>query len=148
MPKIVEVLGVSQPTVWRRLQELESQGKVTSVGRARATRYYAVDPLTAADLRRKRMHEIAARQLLAHPGLIEKVRQRLLKLRNVNPSGHPYHKRWEQLLDADNWPKLFAEVQSDTEMGQLLRKESPLTVLVPPAERAKLFPQATVATAS
>lgn len=87
------------------------------------------------------MHEIAARELVSHPELIGRVRRRLLKLREVNPAGHPYHDRWTELLDAENWPQLFSEVQADTEIGQLLRKESPLTVLVPRAERAKLFPR-------
>lgn len=144
MPEIIAALGVSQPTAWRRLRALESQGKVTSSGRARATRYYAVNALSAGDLRRKRMHELAARELVSHPELIKKVRRRLLKLREANPAGRPYHDHWAQLLDAEDLPRLFSEVQADTEFGQLLRKESPLTILVPAAERAKLFPKSVV----
>lgn len=129
---------VSQPTLWRTLDALRARGAVTREGRARATRYHArprTDPLA---LRSRRMHESVARRLLREPALRLQALERLGKLRAVNPHGRRYHDRWQELLQGPLVDMLRVMTES-SEMADLLRKESPLSVFVSPAERQRIF---------
>jgi hypothetical protein len=127
---------ISQPTLWRILNKLRSEGRVVMDGCARATRYHATDDLSV--LRSLRLHEVAAQRLVADPSLLETARERLSKLRRVNPHGAVYHRRWADLLDG-SLPSLLRAMTEPSEQGSALRQESPFTILVPEDERRRIF---------
>ncbi|MCM2309914.1 MAG: hypothetical protein NDI84_00805 [Steroidobacteraceae bacterium] len=129
---------VSQPTLWRILHGLRSEGRITVEGRGRATRYHAAARTDAAALRSLRLHQCAARRLAGHPALRGVVRERLEQLRTINPHGRAYHDRWQALLDGP-LPALLRTITETSEQADTLRKESPLTVLVSPEERRRVF---------
>ena len=129
---------ISQPTLWRTLDGLRAEGQIATEGRARATRYHATARIDLPALRSLRLHQIAARQVAADPTLREIVRQRLQKLREVNPHGRAYLDRWEALLSGPT-PSLLRTMTETSEQADALRKESPFTVLVTPAERRRIF---------
>lgn len=129
---------VSQPTLWRILDGLRSAGSLTVEGRGRATRYHAASRTDAAALRSLLLHQCAARRLAGDPELYGVVRERLRKLRAVNPHGRVYHDRWEDLLDGP-LPALLRTMTETSEQSAALRKESPVTVLVTPEERRRVF---------
>ena len=129
---------ISQPTLWRVLDSLRSEGQITVEGRGRATRYHATGRIDAPTLRSLRLHQCAARHLASDPALRERARDRLRKLRQVNPHGRVYHDRWETLLDGP-LPALLRTMTESSEQADTLRKESPLTVLVTPGERRRIF---------
>jgi len=128
----------SQPTLWRILDGLRSEGRITVEGRGRATRYHAASTTDATSLRSLRLHQYAARRLVGDPALRAVVRERLRKLRAVNPHGRAYHDRWEALLDGP-LPALLRMSTETSEQAETLRKESPLTILVTPEERRRAF---------
>jgi hypothetical protein len=129
---------VSQPTLWRILDGLRSEGRITVEGRGRATRYHSASTTDAAVLRSLRLHRFAARRLAGDPALRGVVRERLQKLREVNPHGRVYHDRWEALLNGP-LPALLRTITESSEPADALRKESPFTVLVTPEERRRAF---------
>lgn len=129
---------LSQPTLWRHLNTLRSRGVLTVEGRGRATRYHSVVRTSPSALRSRRLHESVAIRLAGNPGLREEARTRLQQLRRVNPHGRVYHDRWEQLIDGP-LPRLLRAMTEDSEVADNLRKESPLTILVAPAERRRAF---------
>jgi Fe2+ or Zn2+ uptake regulation protein len=129
---------ISQPTLWRILDRLRSEGRITVEGRGRATRYHSASTTDAAALRSLRLHQCAARRLAANPALREVVHERLCKLRQVNPHGRVYHDRWQALLDGP-LPALLRTIAESSEQADALRKESPITVLVTPEERRRVF---------
>lgn len=96
------------------------------------------DRIRAATLRSLRLHEVAARRLLVRPDLVEVARQRLKKLRDVNPAGKPYHDCWAALL-AGELPRLPQALTEDSEEAANLMRESPFTILVPKTERDRVF---------
>lgn len=128
----------SQPTLWRGLDVLRSRGLLTVQGRGRATRYYSAARTDPVARRSLRLHESVARRLARDPALREQARARLEQLRDVNPHGRIYHDRWEHLLDGP-LPRLLRVMTEDSETADDLRKESPLTILVGPAERQRAF---------
>lgn len=129
---------VSQPTLWRVLNDLRSEGLVTVEGRGRSTRYHASARTDVSTLRGRRMHERAARRLVGDPSLREVARQRLDKLRRVNPHGHVYHDRWAALLDGP-LAQLLRTMTEASEQSDALRQESPFGALVTAAERRRVF---------
>lgn len=129
---------ISQPTLWRYLDALRAGGFVTVEGRARATRYHAAMRTGLAALRSRRLHESVAHRLARDPALRDIARSRLRKLRDVNPHGRLYHDRWEELLDSP-LPILLRALTEDSEQADSLRRESPFTVLVEPAQRRSVF---------
>jgi len=129
---------VSQPTLWRLLDELRHSGRVIVQGRARATRYYSSDRTDVASLRSRRLHEVVARKIARDPSLAGEARERLRRLRQVNPHGRVYHDRWQELLDGPV-PRLLRVMTEDSETSEALRKESPLTTLVTSDERRRVF---------
>lgn len=134
---------VSQPTLWRALERLRSQGRVTTEGRARATRYYAAKHTSLSALRSRRLHQSVARRLAVDPSLRELARERLLKLRQVNPHGRIYHDRWEDLLNGP-LPRLLRAMTEVSEQSDAMRQESPFSVLVTAEERRRAFEAAWV----
>jgi hypothetical protein len=129
---------VSQPTLWRTLDTLRAHGAITRQGHARATRYHARSRTDPAALRSRRMHESVAKQLLREPALRLQALERLGKLRAVNPHGRRYHDRWQELLQGPLVDVVRVMTES-SETADLLRKESPWSVFVSPAERRRIF---------
>jgi hypothetical protein len=129
---------VSQPTLWRILDGLRTEGRITVEGRARATRYHASDETGLSVLRSRRLHERAARRLAGDPSLRGVARERLQKLRQVNPHGRVYHDRWQALLDGP-LPRLLRAMTEVSEQSDALRQESPFTALVTAEERRRVF---------
>lgn len=139
-PELQRRLGrkLSQPTLWRLLKTLRSSGVLTVEGRARATRYHASARTAPSALRSRRLHESVASRLASDPGLRDEARERLNQLRQVNPHGRVYHDRWAHLLEGPV-PRLLRVMTEDSEAADDLRKESPLTILVRPADRRRVF---------
>jgi hypothetical protein len=129
---------ISQPTLWRILDSLRAEGRITVEGHARATRYHASEAMNLSVLRSRRLHERAARRLAGDPALREVARERLRKLRQVNPHGRVYHDRWQALLDGP-LPRLLRAMTEASEQSDAMRQESPLTVLVTAEERRRVF---------
>jgi hypothetical protein len=129
---------VSQPTLWRALDALRAQGALIREGKARATRYHARERTDLAVLRSRRMHECVARRLLRDPALRVHALERLGKLRAANPHGRPYHDRWYELLRGPLADVLRVMTES-SEVADVLRKESPMSAFVSPAERQRNF---------
>ena len=129
---------ISQPTLWRILDSLRTEGRITVEGRARATRYHASEEAGLSILRSRRLHERAARRLAGNPALREVARDRLEKLRQVNPHGRVYHDRWQALLDGP-LTRLLRAMTEASEQSDALRQESPLTGLVTAEERRRVF---------
>ena len=139
-PELARMLRprISQPTLWRLLDALRSEGRIAVEGRGRATRYHSASRTDATALRSLRLHQCVARRLAGDPALREVVRERLRKLRAVNPQGRVYHDRWEALLDGP-LPALLRTITESSEQSDALRKESPFTILVTPDERRRVF---------
>lgn len=129
---------ISQPTLWRILDGLRTEGRITVEGRARATRYHASEETGLSILRSRRLHERAARRLAGNPALREVARDRLEKLRQVNPHGRVYHDRWQALLDGP-LTRLLRAMTEASEQSDAMRQESPLTGLVTAEERRRVF---------
>jgi len=129
---------VSQPTLWRTLDTLRAHGAITRERKGRATRYHARARTDVAVLRSRRIHESVARRLLREPTLRIQALKRLDKLRQVNPHGRRYHDRWYELLRGP-LVEVVRVMTECSEMADVLRKESPLSVFVSPAERQHIF---------
>lgn len=129
---------ISQPTLWRALEALRTQGAVTREGRARATRYHARTRTDLAVLRSRRMHESVAKRLLREPALRQQALARLTMLRAVNPHGRRYHDRWHELLHGPLVDVVRVMTES-SESADAMRKESPLSAFVSPVERRRIF---------
>lgn len=129
---------VSQPTLWRILNGLRSEGRLTVEGRARSTRYHGSARTAVATLRSRRLHQRVAAQLAGNPSLRDRARERLQKLRHVNPHGRVYHDRWAALLDG-SLPALLRMMTEVSEQADSLRKESPFTVLIKAEEQRRIF---------
>jgi len=131
----------SQPTLWRVLDRLRSEGRITVEGRGRATRYHLSEQSDLRSLRSRRLHQSVARRLANEPALRDVVRARLQRLRHVNPHGRIYHDRWEALLDGP-LTQLLRVMTEVSEQADVLRQESPFTVLVTADERRRVFESA------
>jgi hypothetical protein len=129
---------VSQPTLWRVLNELRSEGRIVIEGRTRATRYHAVERTDLPTLRSRRLHQHVAERLARDPSLRSIARKRLEKLRQVNPHGRLYHDHWEALLNGP-LPALLRVLTEASAQSDDLRKESPCTPLVDAPTRERIF---------
>jgi hypothetical protein len=129
---------ISQPTLWRLLKGLRTEGRITVEGRARATRYHAADRIDRPTLRSRRLHQHLAERLAREPGLRERARERLETLRQVNPHGRRYHDRWAELLDGP-LPALLRTLTEASAQSDDLRKESPFTTLIEAPMRERIF---------
>jgi len=128
---------ISQPTLWRVLNGLRAAGLVVVEGRARATRYHAADRIDRPTLRSRRLHQHVAERLARDPSLRELARERLERLRQVNPHGRRYHDRWTELFDGP-LPALLRTLTEASVQSDDLRKESPFTTLVDAPTRERL----------
>jgi hypothetical protein len=129
---------ISQPTLWRILNGLRAAGLVVVEGRARATRYHAADRIDRPTLRSRRLHQHVAERLARDPSLREQARERLERLRQVNPHGRRYHDRWTELLDGP-LPALLRTLTEASTQSDDLRKESPFTTLIDEPTRERIF---------
>lgn len=129
---------VSQPTLWRILNGLRSEGRLTVEGRARSTRYHASMRTDLPTLRSLRLHQLVAARLAGEPTLRDSARGRLQKLRQANPHGRVYHDRWAALLDGP-LPALLRTMTEVSEQADSLRKESPFTMLINAEDRRRIF---------
>lgn len=139
-PEIIRHLApaVSQPTLWRVLDKLRSEGRVIVDGFARATRYHSTERGDVPALRSLRMHDVVAKRLVNHPDLLDVARNRLQRLREINPHGGVYHNRWQELIDGP-MDRLLRMLTEPSEEAGTLRQESPFTTLVPGDERRRVF---------
>jgi len=96
------------------------------------------DMTSLSVLRSRRLHERAAHRLAGDPALREVARERLQKLRQVNPHGRVYHDRWQALLDGP-LPRLLRAMTEASEQSDAMRQESPFTALVTAEERRRVF---------
>lgn len=139
--ELAHYLGISQPTLSRLLRNLRSRGLVVSEGSARSTRYHWVGGRgRLASLRRRRMHEWIAAELIDRPELLDEARVRLQRIHAANPQGSIYHQRWEELLSGP-LHELLRSMTEDGEQADVLRKESPLTFVMTPEQRLALYSQ-------
>lgn len=129
---------ISQPTLWRALDNLRSEGRITVTGRARATRYRAALPSDLPGRRSLHMHRAVARRIARHPDLIATARARLEELRRINPHGRAYHDRWAALMSGST-EALLRAMTEDSELAASLRRESPFAILVTGEERRRAF---------
>lgn len=129
---------ISQPTLWRVLNGLRTEGRITVEGRARATRYHAADRVDRSTLRSRRLHQQVAERLAREPALRELARDRLERLRQVNPHGRRYQDRWAELLDGP-LPALLRTLTEASVQSDDLRKESPFTTLIDAPTRERIF---------
>lgn len=79
-----------------------------------------------------------AERLAREPALRALARDRLEKLRQVNPHGRRYHDRWAELLDGP-LPALLLTLTEASAQSDDLRKESPFTTLVDTPTRERIF---------
>ncbi len=131
-------LKVSQPTLWRVLKRLKTQGLVVTTGRARSTRYHSAEQVSASTLRSRKLHRLVAERLIQDPTLRSVAEKRLRMLEQVNPHGATYHHRWQDLLNGSLAPLLWKLVEP-SEQADTLRSESPFTGLISKEERLRLF---------
>ena len=129
---------VSQPTLWRVMNALRAAGLVVVEGHARATRYHAAEQIDRPTLRSRRLHQHVAERLARDPGLRELARERLERLRQVNPHGRRYHDRWAELLDGP-LPALLRTLTEPSTQSDDLRQESPFTTLIDAPTRERIF---------
>ena len=127
--------NVSQPTLWRRLDELRARGLVRRSGSGRATRYeFATTGHAISDLRSKVMHVEVGRKLLRRPELIEIARARLANMRTATPYASTYIEQWESLL-AGPIEGVLQVLGADDERAKALRHASPFAGLLTEQER-------------
>lgn len=129
---------ISQPTLWRVLNGLRASGLVVVEGRARATRYHAAEQIDRATLRSRRLHQHVAERLARDPRLRAQARERLERLRQVNPHGRRYHGRWAELLEGP-LPALLRTLTEASTQSDDLRQESPFTTLIDAPTRERIF---------
>jgi hypothetical protein len=70
--------------------------------------------------------------------LLDVARNRLQRLREVNPHGGVYHERWQELIDGP-MDRLLRTMVEPSQEASTLRQESPFTILVPSDERRRVF---------
>jgi predicted DNA-binding protein (UPF0251 family) len=129
---------VSQPTLWRALDKLRSEGRVVVQGHARATRYHSTERTNIGALRSRRLHQIAAQRIARDPSLRSIALKRLHMLRQVNPHGAKYHSQWAQLLEG-SLASLLRTMTESSATADTLRKASPFSILVPEEDRRRVF---------
>lgn len=131
--------SISQPTLWRRLDELRGTGRVRSVGQGRATRYLsAASGQAIADLRSKALHKEVGKKLLRDPELLDVARRRLGKMRIAMPYLQTYVERWEDLLSGPI-ETVLQVLGSDDEDSRALRHTSPFAGLLNKQERLTIL---------
>jgi len=130
---------LSQPTLWRRLDELRAKGLVQRCGRGRATRYYHVDSDHAiSDLRSQALHREVGRKLLRQPHLLEQSRNRLRRMQHTMPYAKPYLDQWDALL-AGPMAGVLRVLGGADEQSKALRHVSPFAGVLSAQERLAIL---------
>lgn len=130
---------ISQPTLWRRLDELRATGRIRKVGQGRATKYLdATAGHAIADLRSKALHMEVGKKLLRQPELLKVARRRLEKMRVTTPYSHTYVERWENLLSGPI-ESVLQVLGADDEESKALRHASPFAGLLSEQERSAVL---------
>lgn len=130
---------VSQPTLWRRLDDLQAQGRVRRIGRGRASRYLSQGSSHAiSDLRSRALHVEIGRKLIRDPELIESARRRLQRLQQTIPYSQPYLDRWHELLSG-SLEKILQVLGSEYEKSIALRHVSPFAGILSERERLEIL---------
>lgn len=126
---------VSQPTLWRRLDELRAAGRVRKSGIGRATRYHsAASGQAIADLRSKALHREVGKKLLRQPNLLGVARRNLEKMRIKTPYARSYVERWDSLLSGPI-ESVLQILGGDDEEAIALRHASPFAGVLSKKER-------------
>lgn len=126
---------ISQPTLWRRLESLQARGKVSQIGRGRATRYVALSSgHEISDLRSRALHIEVGKKLLQQPKLVEKARSQLAKMKPALPHAKTYLDQWESLLDGPI-EGVLQVLGAEDERAKALRHTSPFAGLLSERER-------------
>lgn len=127
--------NVSQPTLWRRLDDLRSRGEITRTGRGRATRYLPLHSRhSITDMRSKALHMEVGKKLIREPALLENARIRLERMRGTAPHAKKYIEQWEELV-AGPLERVLRVLGSDEEHARALRHTSPFAGLLSEQER-------------
>jgi len=130
---------VSQPTLWRRLDELRSTGRILRTGRGRACRYVVAPAGDAiGELRSRALHLEVGKKLLRKPELIDAARGRLQRMQATVPYAKPYLERWKNLLSGPIEPVLQVLGAYD-EDAKALRRVSPFAGLLDERERITIL---------
>jgi hypothetical protein len=87
-----------------------------------------------ADLRSRALHLEVGRKLLRQPGLLEKARSRLAKMRITMPYAKSYVERWEDLISGP-LEAVLQVLGADDEDAKALRHASPFAGLLSEQER-------------
>jgi len=133
--------GISQPTLWRRLESLRARGKVSQIGRGRSTRYVALSSgHEIADLRSRALHIEVGKKLLRQPKLVEKARSKLGEMKLALPYAKSYLDQWESLLDGPI-EGVLQVLGAEDERAKALRHTSPFAGLLSERERLKKLRQ-------
>ena len=126
---------VSQPTLWRRLDELRATGRVRRSGRGRATRYHGMkSDHGMAELRSKALHVEVGKKLLRQPELVRTAQERLQTMRHKLPYAESYLEQWAGLLSGP-LEGVLRVLGADDEDSRALRHTSPFAGLLSEQER-------------
>jgi DNA-binding HxlR family transcriptional regulator len=126
---------VSQPTLWRRLNELRSTGLIMRIGRGRSCRYVAASAGDAiGELRSRALHLEVGKKLMRKPELLNAARERLKRMRVTAPYAKAYLEHWESLLSGPIEPVLRVFGAYDEE-AKALRHVSPFAGALNEKER-------------
>lgn len=130
---------VSQPTLWRRLDQLRAMGRIRVIGRGRATRYVNQDSdHSIADMRSKALHIAVGRKLIRNPRLVDDARQRLHRMYQSAPYAKVYLDRWRELL-AGPLEDVLRVFGADDEESRALRHASPFAGILTENERLRIL---------
>lgn len=130
---------LSQPTLWRRLDELRATGRVRSIGRGRSTRYIgATSDHVIGDLRSKALHMEVGKKLLRKSELLDVARRRLENMRVTTPYSKTYLEKWSDLLSGPIEPILHVLGAND-EDSKALRHTSPFAGILSGKERLAIL---------
>lgn len=130
---------VSQPTLWRRLDDLRARGRVRRIGRGRAARYKRQGSDHAvSDLRSRVLHVEIGRMLIRDPGLLETAKKRLQRMRQTTPYAQPYLDQWNVLLSGP-LDKVLHVLGAVDEESTALRHVSPFAGFLDERERLEIL---------
>lgn len=130
---------VSQPTLWRRLDELRTEGRVLRTGRGRSSRYVIASAGdTIGELRSRALHLEVGKKLLRKPELLDVANRRLKRMRVTTPYAKSYVERWESLLSGPIEP-LLQVLGAYDEDARALRRVSPFAGILNEKERLTIL---------
>lgn len=126
---------VSQPTLWRRLNNLRATGQLQKTGRGRASRYLKLGSNhSVQDLRSKVLHIEVGRKLIRQPELLNGARHRLQRMYGTIPYSKVYLDRWDNLLSGP-LEEILKVLGTEDEESKALRHVSPFAGVLSDEER-------------